>query len=83
MLDGQEGDMRSEDGVKYLRGFSSSDAAGDHPILELTDEELRRVVGGVDMTQQTVSAATGSYPDPTPGPPCTGFCCDGVKVCCK
>jgi hypothetical protein len=46
-----------------------------HPVIHLTDEELRRVLGGVD-SQMVSSTMTGTYGDSY------YMCCDGSKVCC-
>jgi hypothetical protein len=73
--------MRNETRVQFLRGDPASVATPEpHPILELSDDELRSVIGGVDAVMGTVSAMTGSNPQPTPTNPCA--CCDGVTVCC-
>ena len=62
--------------VKHLRGEPTKGVAR-HPLVELTDEEIRRVVGGTDMVTGS-STMTGSY-NMTEAPK---YCCDGVKDCC-
>jgi hypothetical protein len=61
--------------IAYLRGGATGTLEAPHPILELTDEELRLVIGGVDIAMAS-SNKTGSYN-------ASNFaCCDGTKVCC-
>lgn len=69
--------MTYDDRVKFLRGSGGTTVAEPHPIIELTDEELRLAVGGIDGAMGS-SSMTGSY-DATERPK---MCCDGVKVCC-
>lgn len=63
--------------VAFLRGQSTATDQQEHPILELSDEELRLIVGGVDGAMGS-STATGSYNNSAPA-----TCCDGTKVCCN
>jgi hypothetical protein len=69
--------MSAEDHVGFLRGSGNNATLEEHPILQLTDEELRRAIGGIDGAVGS-SGMTGSY-DATEFPK---MCCDGVKVCC-
>ena len=48
-----------------------------HPLVQLSEHELRVLLGGVGLFVSD-SEATGSY-DATELPK---MCCDGVKVCC-
>jgi hypothetical protein len=62
--------------IAFLRGAEEAGASA-HPILELSDEELRRVIGGDDEpVLKKASKITGSYDTSS------GSCCDGTKVCC-
>jgi hypothetical protein len=69
--------MLDEKYVAFLRGVETPTAGGDHPILELSVEELQRVIGGDDeeLVMAKASKGTGSYGS-------SGACCDGTKVCC-
>ncbi|HSU17052.1 hypothetical protein [Longimicrobium sp.] len=63
--------------IQFLRGSASAGGGGEeHPIVQLTEEELRVVIGGTDAALAS-STMTGSYNQPT-----GTFCCDGTKVCC-
>jgi hypothetical protein len=67
--------MEENERIKFLRGSSASNDAQEHPILELSDEELRLVIGGVDPAVIS-SGMTGSYNN-------SGLaCCDGTQTCC-
>lgn len=61
--------------VHFLRGESAT--ALVHPIVELTDDELRLVIGGVDMAMGSTNDQTASFNNSHPL-----ICCDGTKVCC-
>ena len=61
--------------VDFLRGGAGVELE-PHPIVELSDDELRRIFGGAGGGEES-SSMTGSY-DTTGNP----FCCDGTQVCC-
>jgi hypothetical protein len=68
--------MEGNERIGFLRGADDSDDMGKHPILEMSDEELRLVIGGVDPSTRS-SGMTGSYNNSFPL-----ACCDGTQVCC-
>ena len=53
------------------------DIRGDHPILQLTEDELRLVVGGVDATMASTKSASYNASE------IPKICCDGTQVCCN
>jgi hypothetical protein len=67
--------MISSEQIRFLRGSGDSESI-THPVLRLTEEELRRVIGGVDGAMAS-STMTGSYGDSV-----VTACCDGTQVCC-
>ena len=62
--------------VQFLRGERAA-SADVHPIIELSDDELRLVIGGIDMAMGSTNNQTSSYNTSAPA-----TCCDGTKVCC-
>jgi bacteriocin-like protein len=74
--------MQTADRIAFLRGSEGTAVArADHPILELSDEELQAVIGGADPMAVTHSTATGSYNSTANN--CSAFCCEGVTTCCN
>lgn len=59
--------------IQFLRGTRTAPAGVAHPIVELTEAELRQIVGGNPTPQ---SKGTSSYSSSG------AACCDGTKVCC-
>jgi hypothetical protein len=68
--------MLTAERVQYLGGSATTVDAELHPVIHLTDEELRRVIGGIEA-QMASSSMTGSYNASAPA-----ACCDGTKTCC-
>lgn len=68
--------MGMHDDVQFLRGNSPAEAGTEHPIIELSDEELRIIVGGIEGGGAS-SSMTGSFNGSAPL-----MCCDGTVVCC-
>jgi len=73
--------MSDEKYIAFLRGTDATVVIGDHPILELSEDEMRVVIGGVDGSINAASTKTGSYDSTASG--CSFYCCDGVKKCCN
>lgn len=68
--------MGSNVHVGFLRSGSGGISA-EHPVLELSADEVRQAVGGISAGE-TDSTVTGTY-DPPSYP---YACCDGTKTCC-
>ena len=62
--------------VRELRTGPRTSETDGHPVLGLTDDELRAIFAGVDPTASSVHTATNVTEFPK-------ICCDGTRVCCS
>lgn len=69
--------MTKQARIAFLRGSATIAGDASHPILELSEDDLRRAIGGVDnaMASSTMTATYGNTYD---------YCCDpwGSVCCC-
>src|SRR5262245_19786471 len=81
--DTEEGLMSDTKYIAFLRGEEQVADSGEHPILELSDEQLRMIIGSDcgERVPKGSSTKTGSYNTTANG--CSFACCCGTTVCCN